>query len=131
MKYPIKKYAQALYESTAGKSQAQQEKALQSFVALLIRYNDRSLLPRIIESYGKIRRKTEGLTKVELTTAEKASGKIKTEIKKKLGEGAEMNEIVEPEVLGGLKLIINDEYLIDGTLQSRVEKLYQSLMRAQ
>ena len=130
MRYPIKKYAQALYESTVGKSEHEQEKISKAFVALLAAYNDSSLLSRIIEYYSRVRRRSEGLTKVDLTTADKASVKIKTELKKKLGERLEIDEKIDPNVLGGIKLIINDEYLIDGTFQSRVERLHQALVKA-
>ncbi len=128
MRYPIKKYAQALYESSKGKSGAESEKIAKEFVALLEHYHDRSLLSRIIEQYEKIRRQREGIVKVEAITAKKLSNKTKTEIEKKFNGKVELGERVRPEVLGGLKLIINDEYQVDGTLQGRVEKLYKALM---
>jgi F0F1-type ATP synthase delta subunit len=128
MRYPIRKYAQALYELAKGKSAAESEKIIKAFISLLIRYNDRSLLPRIIAQYEKLRRKTEGVTKVEVTAAKKLSTKTKGDIEKKFDGKVEITEKVHPEVLGGIQLIINDEYLVDGTLQGRVEKLYKALM---
>src|SRR5262245_58247647 len=128
MRYPIRKYAQALYELSKGASAAESDKIAKSFVKLLVRNNDRSLLPRIIEQYEKMRRKQEGITKVEVTTAKKMSSKTRGDIEKKFSGKVEISERVHPEVLGGMQLIINDEYLVDGTLQARVEKLYKALM---
>ncbi len=130
MRYSVKKYAEALYEATKGRRASEQEKLVVEFFRLLDRYHDRSLLPRIIEQYEKLRRKKEGVAKVEITMTKKVSAKIKSEIEKKVGK-AEIVEKVQPEILGGMKLIINEEYLIDGTFQGRVEKLYQALLRAQ
>lgn len=128
MRYSVKKYAQALYESSKGKSGAESEKVVKSFVALLDHYHDRSLLARVIEQYERIRRQSEGITKVEATTARKLSSKSKGEIEKKFGGKVEISEKVHPEVLGGVKLIINDEYLVDGTMEGKVERLYKALM---
>lgn len=128
MRYPIKKYAQALYEVSKGSSQAESEKIAKQFIALLTHYHDLSLLPKIIERYGRIRREIEKVVKVQATTAKKLTGKTRDEIEKKFAGRIELEERVHPEVLGGIKLIINDEYLIDNTLQGRVERLYKALM---
>lgn len=129
MRYSVKKYTEALYEAVKGVRVSEQEKLVEVFISLITRYNDRSLLPRIIEHYGKLRRKKEGISKVEITMAKKVPAKVKLEIERKVGE-SEIVEKIDPEVLGGVKLIINDEYLIDGTFQGRVEKLYKSLISA-
>ncbi len=129
MRYAIKKYAEALYEATKDAKKSEAEKVTDSFIVLLNRYNDRSLLPRIIEHYERLRTKKEGVVKVEVTMAKKVPAKVRLEIEKKVGK-AEIVEKVEPEALGGVKLIINDEYLVDGTFQSRVEKLYYALVKA-
>lgn len=128
MRYPVKKYAQALYESSRGKSGAESEKIAKAFVALLDHYHDRSLLPRILGLYEKIRRQQEGIIKVETITAKKLTSKIKGEIEKRFNGKVEVDEKVHPEVLGGVKLIINDEYQVDGTLKGRVDKLYKALI---
>lgn len=130
MRYPVKKYAQALYESSKGKSSSESDKVAQAFIALLDHYHDRSLLPRILTLYEKIRRQKESITKVETITAKKLSSKTKEDVEKKFGGKVEIHEKVHPEVLGGIKLIVNDEYQIDGTMQGRVEKLYKALMAA-
>jgi|GEM_PF-2350317 len=128
MRYPVKKYAQALHESVKGKPQGEAEQLLRSFLKLIESYHDRSLLPRIIEHYEKIQRKSEGVVKVEATSAKKLSAKVKSDIEKKFGAKLVLVEKVHPDVLGGVKLIVNDEYLIDGTFAGRVDKLYKALM---
>jgi F0F1-type ATP synthase delta subunit len=80
--------------------------------------------------YEKIRRQQEGITKVETITAKKLSDKSKADIEKKFNGKVEIAEKVHPEVIGGIKLIVNDEYQIDGTLQGRVDRLYKALMTA-
>lgn len=130
MRYSAKKYAQALYESSKGKSSSESEKVAKTFVALLDHYHDRSLLPRVIALYEKIRRQQEGITKVETITAKKLSSKSKADIEKKFNGKVEIAEKVHPEVIGGIKLIVNDEYQIDGTMQGRVDRLYKALMAA-
>ena len=130
MRYSSKKYAQALYESTAGQPQKEQEKILAQFLSVLERYHDHSLLPRITEAYEKIRRRREKIVKVEVVTAKKVKNSLLDQIREKFDKKVEFVEKIVPEVLGGLKLTVNDEYLIDGTFQGRVDKLYKQMMEA-
>lgn len=127
-RYSPKKYAQALYEATKGLSDKEQSKILERFIDLLDVYNDRSLLSRIIEAYERERRKKEGIDKVEVTSAQKLPTKIRDKITARFKGKGEFVELVEPAVLGGVRLVINEEYLIDATLAGRVDRLYKSLL---
>jgi F0F1-type ATP synthase delta subunit len=52
------------------------------------------------------------------------------EIKKKVGEGSHIKEVVDEEVLGGLKILINDEMVIDGTYKTRINRMVEAVIKA-
>ena len=65
------------------------------------------------------------VTAVELTTAERK--KIEVIVDKKVGP-AEYNIVVDPSVLGGIKIVLdNQEY--DGTLKGKLQTLRQVLLK--
>ncbi|NCN06223.1 MAG: F0F1 ATP synthase subunit delta [Candidatus Pacebacteria bacterium] len=65
------------------------------------------------------------VTAVELTTAERK--KIEEIVDKKVGP-AEYNIVVDPSVLGGIKIVLdNQEY--DGTLKGKLQTLRQVLLK--
>lgn len=130
MRYTPKKYAQALFEATNGVSKGEQEKFFGAFTQLLKRNNDSSLLPRILAAYEQRARAVRGEHKVRITTAKKAQKALLEKIQKRFSGKADIVEEVDERVLGGVKMLIDDQYVIDATFQGRVEQLYNHLMEA-
>jgi F0F1-type ATP synthase delta subunit len=130
MRYTPKKYAQALFEATNGASKSEQEKLFGAFAQLLKRNNDSSLLPRILTAYEQRARAVRGEHKVTITTAKKAQKALLEKVQKRFNGKADIVEEVDERVLGGIKVLIDDQYVIDATFQGRVEQLYNHLLEA-
>ena len=128
MKYIAKQYALALFESLEKKAEAEQTEIIKRFAEVLLKNNDRGLLPKIYQQLSRIRREKTGRHDITLVTAEKAPQKLIEEISEKFGRQVDIEEIVDPEMGGGAKILINNEYLIDGTFKGRVERLTQQIL---
>jgi F0F1-type ATP synthase delta subunit len=91
---------------------------------------DRALLPKIIMQLKKLERSKGGIHEVVLTSARPLEKAVVVEIKKKVGEGSHIKEVVDEEVLGGLKILINDEMVIDGTYKTRINRMVEAVIKA-
>lgn len=72
------------------------------------------------------------MTKVIVTTAIALSAKqkdtLKTALSKKIGSEFTLEEVVLPDVIGGIKIRIGSREL-DGSLKSKLEQLHQQLLK--
>ncbi len=119
--------AEVLYSATVGKSEAESEKVVKSFVALLAKKRLIGEAPEIISAYKKLLAQNDGIVEVEATTHEHLSLDAKKDISHSLKEslGAKqiiLNEKVNATVLGGIKLKYGDT-ILDGTLKGRLKQL--------
>lgn len=78
----------------------------------------------IIKEAEKITRRKRGIYKIELTSPTKISIKLKKEIEKIIGEKIIFAEKIDTEVSAGLKILIEDEILIDATAKSQIAKIF-------
>ena len=80
---------------------------------------------------GELADLTPQLPEVTIITAVKLTKdqlkKIETAVEKKVGS-ARYSEVIDPSVIGGLMLIIDDEEY-DGTIQGKLKKLRTSLLQ--
>jgi F-type H+-transporting ATPase subunit delta len=127
-KYTAKQYAAALFDSLQEKG-AKTDAVVKSFAKILVANYDRALLPKIAMQLAKLERATLGRHDVVLTSARPLTTGVISEIKKKVGENSGITEVVDPSVLGGLKILINDELVIDGTVKGRIERMKQQLLK--
>jgi F0F1-type ATP synthase delta subunit len=67
---------------------------------------------------------------VTITTAKKAQKALLEKVQKRFNGKADIVEEVDERVLGGIKVLIDDQYVIDATFQGRVEQLYNHLLEA-
>ena len=88
-----------------------------------------ALLPKIVMQFKKLERLHGGRHEVVLTSARPLEKAIIAEVKKKVGENSGIKEVIDPQVLGGVRILINDEIIIDGTLKSRIEKTVEQLLK--
>ena len=127
-KYTAKQYAQALFQSLQEKG-ASEPGVVKSFAKILVGNYDKALLPKIAMQLKKLERAKLGRHDVVLTSASPLEKGVVAEVKKKVGENSGITEVVDPQVLGGLKVLINDELVIDGTLRTRIDRTVQQLLK--
>ena len=128
-RYTPKQYASALFESLSERG-SNSDAVIKGFVKMLVSNYDRALLPKILMQFKKLERTKAGRHEVVLTSARPLEKSVIADVKKKVGENSGITEVVDPKVLGGVRILINDEVVIDGTLKSRVARLVEAVIKA-
>ncbi len=127
--YTPKQYAAALFESLQEKG-VKTDAVVKSFVAMVAKNYDRALMPKIIMQLKKLERTKAGKHEVVLTSARPLEKATIAEVKQKVGENSQISEVVDASVLGGLRILIDDEVSIDGTMKSRITRLVETVTKA-
>ena len=123
MKYSARTYAAALVKAADGKSPSEQKQIANSFWQIVSKNRDQQKINRVLEEAEKIILKNTNTTKVRLESAEPVPAKLKHEVKELMNKKVLFSEIINPELLAGIKILINDELLIDATAKSKLNKL--------
>jgi F0F1-type ATP synthase delta subunit len=127
-RYTPKQYAAALFESLQEKG-VSVDAVVKSFSAMVVRNYDKALLPKIIAQFKKLERTKAGRHEVVLTSARTIEKSVIADVKKKVGENSGITEVIDPKVLGGVRILINDEVVIDGTYRTRVRRMVEDVVR--
>ncbi len=94
---------------------------------MLLRKNrDLARLERILKEFEKQWLRESGLRKVEIESAAPASGKLKEEIKKILGEKILFSEKVNAGILAGVKILVDGELMIDASAKRQLDQILGS-----
>lgn len=126
MKYSSRIYATALAEALDGKPKEEQKQIANRFLQIVYKNRDKQKLGRILEETEKIILIKTDTAKVRLESVEPVSAKLKHEIKEVINKNVLFSEKIKPELLAGIKILINDELLIDASAQSRLNKIFAS-----
>src|SRR5882672_1521132 len=113
MKYRPEQYAEALYEAVEGKKPGEQKEAIKRFSLLLRKNKDSAKIPLILNHFERKYVEANGLTKIQLETAHPLSEKTKAEVEKALGKKAFIKESVNPNLLAGIRILLDDSVFID------------------
>lgn len=124
MKYNPRQYAQALYESLREIEDV--DSVFKNFYTILLRNNDLKLINKIIEKIEEIDKEERGVIEVEITGAKEIDKDLVLKLREIIGNKTEIQEKIDPDLIGGLKIQIND-LLIDGSIKGKLNKLRQSL----
>lgn len=122
MKYSPQMYAKAFSAITA-KPSAESDILVKNLLALIKKNNDQHLLKKIYARVEKLVREQTGRRKVVIETARpiKNADKIIGKIIKK---DDILNERTNPDLIAGVRLIINDEVQFDGSMARKIKKLF-------
>ncbi len=125
MKHPIKIYARALADVVLKENSAKSEKQIAgNFLKLLVKNGDQKKIKQIIKlAEANIYKKT-GSRKIIIETARDVKDLKEKIIKKIFREGDTAQEKISPELIAGLKIIINDEKQFDASLSRKLDSLF-------
>ena len=119
MKYSAKAYAKALVELMAQKNN---KKYLAGFLDFLQNNGDMKKASQIILLAESLFYKKTGKRKVILETARKIERK--NLLKDFFQEGDMVEEKINPELIAGIKLIVNNEKQLDFSLQKKLNEVF-------
>lgn len=120
MKYPPKNYAFALLDIP---EKSLTKDAFRNFLRILRKNGDLAKLPRILAELKKQYRKKYGTKDVEIVLV-REDKKIISQMQHALKLNEEPRVVIKKEILGGAVVTINDELLIDGSVKTRMEKMF-------
>lgn len=121
MKYSSKIYAMALLEALEEKSQAE---AVRKFLFIMRRNGDFSKLPNVLRDFKKAYNKKHRIKEVKITLAREEKNVV-NQVKEILKLKQEPEVEIQKEMLGGVMITIDDEIIVDGNVQSRLQKIFK------
>ena len=132
MKISLKKYAQALYEATVDKSEAEVKTYVQNFVKILAENKDLKRGEMIGKYFQKTWNREHGITVVDVVTAQKADKATLNDLsayaaKLFAADKVVLREKVDANILGGV-VIKNGDTVYDGSLRTRINNLKEQMV---
>jgi F-type H+-transporting ATPase subunit delta len=101
-----------------------------NLIKLLVEYDRLALLPEIASIYEELKAQDEGTLDAEITAATKLDDKqVKTlvsQLQVKFGKKVEAHVKVDPEIIGGIKIVVGDT-VIDASVRGRLQELAYTL----
>ena len=106
------------------------EKITLSMIDLIVKNGRESFIPAIARVFIHETKKFKGITDSVLTTAVKVDDKVKKQITDLISEvlktKVELKENIDPEIVGGFILQIDDNY-IDASIRNKLSKIKKEL----
>ena len=123
MNHQTYQYARALLEMRETYGEKRIETLANKFVQFLKKRGTLSLGFAILREYERLRRQKLGIRSIVVATAMAPSPDLSERVKAMLGGTLEIEECYEPSLLAGMRIIVNDELMIDGSLKSHIDSL--------
>jgi F0F1-type ATP synthase delta subunit len=124
MKYTTKNYANALVEFLS-EGKIADKKISQGFIKLLERQNDLKKSKEIIELAEFLLAKKNNKKSVTFETARKLSEAQRKILLKSTEIGDIIKEKINPELIAGVKIIVDNEKQLDQTLLKKINNLFK------
>jgi len=124
MKYSVNSYAKALAEVVGEAKGEAAQKAARNFIGLIRKNGDEARLRKILEEAARLLRGKHGIRKLTLEAA-RPLGKAQRELLKPfIKAGDVVEEEIDPELIAGVRIIVDDEQQFDGSLRGKLDKLF-------
>ncbi len=120
-------FAKALYEITKDLPKSNLPEVMEQFVLILQKNNKLKKVDYIIEEFENYAKKQEGIKMIEVQTARKLDSVVINKLKKIFGEKSEITEVVNKDLLGGVKIKV-DDLVYDASLKTQLSQLKQALI---
>lgn len=119
-----RQWATALVELTRNVKESEIPHKTKKFVQILRMRRASTLLPRIIALYGELMDAENGIVRVSTTAARELPDAVVAELKE-LGREVIIDHSIDPHVIGGVRIQM-DGVIIDGTVATRLKKIYEN-----
>jgi len=127
MKYSVTDYAKALDAVLAEKkNDAERETAARKFLAFVERNGDEGRLRVILEAASRLAREKRGVREVVIASARPLSKAQEKMLAQFVKPHDAVSYAVDPALVAGVKIVVNDETQFDGTLKAKLEKLFNA-----
>ena len=101
-----------------------------NLVKVLVEYGRLALMPDVAAAFEELKAQDEGVLDAEITAAAALSDAevktVVTRLQAKFGKKVEVSLKVDPEIIGGIKIIIGDT-VIDASVRGQLQELAYTL----
>lgn len=122
MRYPAYAYGRALLELLE-KYPEREEEIIQGFRKTISLSGDIIHAEKIFSSMNSMIAKKEGKTEVKVYSARPLSPSNKKRIEDTFGGDSRIEFAVIPEIVAGVKIVVNETVIIDATLKTKLRSL--------
>ncbi len=127
MKYSTRIYAAALVKALNTPGANSPEQAVKKFVELVRKNGDGILLKRIVKETADSINKNSGIRRIVIESARELNVHDKEKIVGFAKPDDIVTEKINPELIAGVRIIIDDELQMDGTLRGRLDKMFENI----
>ncbi len=124
MKYKPKQYAEALHDVLTYAKSGEEKALIKQFVTMVKKNKDWSRLPLILKHFEKIFTERNGLTKVEVESAYPLTEETRKGIAEVYKNKVLLEEKVNPKLIAGLRILLNDSTFIDSSALKHINNLF-------
>jgi F0F1-type ATP synthase delta subunit len=129
MNYPTHIYAKALVEvlsDTKHAGSADDAAIAKNFLELVRKNGDEGHLRKILEEASRFARGHSGVRKVTIESARALAPAQRKEVEHLIKQGDVVEERIDPDLIAGIKIILNDELQFDGSLKNKLNRVLGS-----
>jgi F0F1-type ATP synthase delta subunit len=129
MKYAPHVYAKALVEVLAdspGHRKKSDDELAKNFIALVRKNGDERQLRKILEEASRFARGKSGVRKVVIASARELSASQSEHIDHFIKPGDVVVRRIDPDLIAGIKITLNDELQFDGSLKNKLNQVLGS-----
>jgi F0F1-type ATP synthase delta subunit len=130
MKYQAHIYAKALVEvlgDTAKAGPRDDALVAKNFLELVSRNGDAGHLKKILEEASRFARARSGVRKVTIESARALSATQTEAMKRFMKEGDVVERRIDPNLIAGVKITLNEELQFDGSLKNKLNRVLGSV----
>ncbi len=124
MKYTTKQYANSLLSALEGKSAKAQGEAIGKFLKILARNGDAQKRNQIMAEVKRVHLKKNKIHEVRVEMAANPPATLKKDLESALGKNIIFEDVLNPKLLGGIKILIDDETLIDASVRTQLDRMF-------
>lgn len=133
MKITDTQYAKSLYEAMKDKSQSETDVMLGSFVKILAKNNQLKFKATIIQKFGKIYNKENGIVLAEVISREKLNSLLVDKLNRFIKSKYQAKEVIienkiDENIRGGIIVKVGDE-VMDASVEKQLKELKKNLIK--
>ena len=125
MRYRVAHYARVLHMTLKGKKREERRIALGRFLNVLRRNRDSSRLGLILAEVEKNYLREKGINKVRIESVSPLAERLRKEITSLYGTHTLVEEVEKPELIAGVKILVDGELLIDASVLRQLTRLFR------
>jgi F0F1-type ATP synthase delta subunit len=125
MKYAPHTYAKALVavlDDAKGPAAGHDAEIAKNFLALVRKNGDEAHLLKILEEASRFARGKSGIRKVTIASAREMSVSQNETVGQFVRLGDVVERRIDPDLIAGIKITVNDEMQFDGSLKNKLNK---------